>query len=209
MLNKNNYTKLELEEIFAQNFGSPLFPELSNYYIEDGDLQRARKVCELGLEELPNNMDGLHILAKIEILENQSMRAERLLKEAYNNNNVSIEMTELLVKIRDSLKRSTLETQKIVNSLLIIAPDNSFAHQWNQQNNISNNHINNKKNKVSKNNFTFEISHEMTSLTFYKILKEQKYYLQAKLVLEELKKTDKISVNIYKKETKSIYQLTN
>jgi hypothetical protein len=209
MLNKNNYTKLELEEIFAQNFGSPLFPKLSNYYIEDGDLQRARKVCELGLKVLPDNIDGLYILAKIEILENQSSRAERLLKEAYNKNKASIEMTELLVKIRDSLKRSKLETQKIINSLLIIAPDNSFAHQWNQQNNLLNNNINTKKNNIPKNNFTFEISHKMASLTFYKILKKQKYYSQAKLVLETLKKSDKIASNIYNKETKIIRQLSN
>jgi hypothetical protein len=209
MLNKNNYTKLELEEIFAQNFGSPLFPKLSNYYIEDGDLQRARKVCELGLKVLPDNIDGLYILAKIEILENQSIRAERLLKEAYNKNKASIEMTELLVKIRDSLKRSKLETQKIINSLLIIAPDNSFAHQWNQQNNLLNNNINTKKNNIPKNNFTFEISHKMASLTFYKILKKQKYYSQAKLVLETLKKSDKIASNIYNKETKIIRQLSN
>jgi hypothetical protein len=209
MLNKNNYTKLELEEIFAQNFGSPLFPELSNYYIEEGDLQRARKVCELGLKVLPNNMEGLHILAKIEILENQSIRAEHLLKEAHNNNKASIEMTELLVKIRDSLKRSKLETQKIINSLLIVAPDNSFAHHWNQKNNIFNDHTNTKKNNISKNNLTFKISHEMASLTFYKILKKQKYYLQAKLVLEASKKSEKISSNIYNKEIKIIRQLAN
>ena len=209
MPNTNNHTKLELEEIFAQNFGSPLFPKLSNYYIDDGDLERARKVCELGLKVLPDNMDGLHILAKIEILENQSSRAERILKEAHNNNKASIEMTELLVKIRDSLKRSKLETQKIINSLLIVAPDNSFAHQWNQQNNILNDNVNIKNNHVTKNHFTFEINHKMASLTFYKILKKQKYYSQAKLVLESLKKSNKIASNIYNKEIKIIHQLSN
>jgi len=147
-------------------------------------------------------------LAKIEILENQTSKAEGLLKEAHNNNTASIEMIELLVKIRDSLKRSKLETQKIINSLLIVAPDNSFAHQWNQQNNILNDNANTKKNKVSKNNFIFEINHEMASLTFYKILKKQKYYSQAKLVLEAIKKSDKIASNIYNKEIKIIRQLS-
>ena len=209
MPNTSNHTKLELEEIFAQNFGSPLFPKLSNYYIDDGDLERARKVCELGLKVLPNNKDGLHILAKIEILENQSSRAERILKEAHNNNKASIEMTELLIKIRDSLKRSKLETQKIINSLLIMAPDNSFAHQWNQKNNLLNDNVNIKKNNIPKNNLTFEISHKMASLTFYKILKKQKYYSQAKLVLEALKQSNKIASNIYNKEIKIIRQLSN
>ena len=148
-------------------------------------------------------------MAKIEILENQTSKAEGLLKEAHNNNTASIEMIELLVKIRDSLKRSKLETQKIINSLLIVAPDNFFAHQWNQQNNILNDHTNTKKNNISKNNLTFEISHEMASLTFYKILKKQKYYLQAKLVLEASKKSEKISSNIYNKEIKIIRQLAN
>ena len=49
----------------------------------------------------------------------------------------------------------------------------------------------------------------MASLTFYKILKKQKYYLQAKLVLEASKKSEKISLNIYNKEIKIIRQLSN
>ena len=38
-----------LESTFAEDFASPYFPILAEFYLNDGDLSRARKVCEIGL----------------------------------------------------------------------------------------------------------------------------------------------------------------
>ena len=58
-LNNKKY----LENNFAADFGTPLFPVLADLYLKTKDLRRARKVCELGLENDPQNTDGKFILA--------------------------------------------------------------------------------------------------------------------------------------------------
>ena len=59
-----------LEHEFAENFASPYFPILAEIYLQDGDLQRVIKVCEVGLEHDCSNVDGKFILAKAFFLQN-------------------------------------------------------------------------------------------------------------------------------------------
>ena len=47
--------KKSLEDAFAQNFGSPYFPILGDLYMKEGDLRRAKMVCELGLKHSSGN----------------------------------------------------------------------------------------------------------------------------------------------------------
>ena len=42
--------KKMLESAFADDFASPYFPILAELYLKEGDLSRARKVCEIGLD---------------------------------------------------------------------------------------------------------------------------------------------------------------
>ena len=63
MININN--KKELELVFSQDFGSPYFPILADIYMQEGDLARARIVCETGLKHCPENNCGKLILSKI------------------------------------------------------------------------------------------------------------------------------------------------
>ena len=41
----------ELETMFANDFSSPVFPILAEYYLEDNQLDRALKVCKIGLKK--------------------------------------------------------------------------------------------------------------------------------------------------------------
>ena len=41
-----------LETKFAEDFATPLYPILADIYLLEGDLVRARKVCEVGLDEI-------------------------------------------------------------------------------------------------------------------------------------------------------------
>ena len=52
----------ELEHAFAEDFGTPYFPVLADYYLKNKDFNRAQKVCELGLKNAPHNTDGKFIL---------------------------------------------------------------------------------------------------------------------------------------------------
>ena len=47
--------KKNIEEVFAQDFGSPYFPVLADLYLRDGDLRRAKLVCEMGLKHSSND----------------------------------------------------------------------------------------------------------------------------------------------------------
>ena len=55
----------ELEREFANDFGSPYFPILSEIYLRDKDYVRAEKVCKIGLKYDPDNLNGYYILSKI------------------------------------------------------------------------------------------------------------------------------------------------
>ena len=41
--------KKMLESKFADDFASPYYPMLAELYLNEGDVSRARKVCEIGL----------------------------------------------------------------------------------------------------------------------------------------------------------------
>ena len=70
--------QIELELYFADHFDTILFPVLADIYMERNDLNRARKVCEIGLKYHKNNSAGLFILANIEKTEGNLKIAEKI-----------------------------------------------------------------------------------------------------------------------------------
>ena len=58
--------KKMLEKKFADDFASPLFPILAEIYLSEGDIKRAKKVCEVGLDHDSTNTDGKFIIAYCE-----------------------------------------------------------------------------------------------------------------------------------------------
>ena len=55
------FKKIFPEAKFANNFASPIYPILADIYLLEGDLKRAKKVCEIGLDHNPHNIDGKYI----------------------------------------------------------------------------------------------------------------------------------------------------
>tara|TARA_B100001540_G_scaffold316184_1_gene345384 strand:+ start:1513 stop:2127 length:615 start_codon:yes stop_codon:yes gene_type:complete len=201
MNNLNQHNQVELENIFANNFKTPKFLALVQIYFESNDLDRAAKVCEIGLNEHYNNLDARYMLAKIYLLNNQINKSEQFLSKSLNDNLISIKMLRLFIEIRDSLNRSKNETKKIVDILLKNESDNAFANLWLHDYNKL------QKNIISKVESTFKMNKNIISYTFYNVLKTQKYYNQAELVLDMLKTTNKIDIKIYQKESKIISKL--
>ena len=60
--------QIELELYFADHFDTILYPVLADLYFQQGDLRRARKVCEIGLKHHENDSIGLYMLAQIDNL---------------------------------------------------------------------------------------------------------------------------------------------
>jgi len=201
MTSKLEYSKKELEHKFAEDFSNSTFPLLADLYFSEHDFERARQVCEIGLKHQDDNLDAQYILAKIELIEGNSIKSERILKSIYNSDPSFTKAIKLLIEVRDSLNRSKVETKKIIDYLLSNAADDIFAHQWlnNNQDNLNNN----TDTKID----TFRINENIISFTFYEVLKHQKYYQQAISVLNDLKAHKKIESKLYKKEIDGINKL--
>jgi len=205
-MNHLEYNQLELENLFANNFKTPQFILLAQIYFESHDLDRAQTVCTIGLENHPENLDAQYLLAKIFLLKNKIIKSEQLLNTSFKKKIISIKMLKLLIEIRDSNNRSLVETKKIVDYLLTLQSDDAFGNRWIHnytQINKSNSHSITKKAQI------FTISPNIISYTFYNVLKNQKYYEQAAVVLNMLQDENQINSKIYKKESKAISELSN
>ena len=117
----------ELEHHFAEDFGTPLFPILANQYLKAKNFKKARKVCELGLKNAPDNTDGKYVLAKINLYENKVVPGERLLKQVIEENPVHVNALRVLIEVMRSLKRSHKSIQKYLHQLLKILPEDQEA----------------------------------------------------------------------------------
>tara|TARA_B100000427_G_scaffold329129_1_gene344193 strand:- start:939 stop:1655 length:717 start_codon:yes stop_codon:yes gene_type:complete len=112
--------QIELELYFADHFDTILFPVLADIYMERNDLNRARKVCEIGLKYHKNNSAGLFILANIEKTEGNLKIAEKILENVllYSPDHLSaaIELCEIQTVLGRAASR-LLKSWKYVLSL--------------------------------------------------------------------------------------------
>ena len=195
------YNKQALEKKFADDFGSPYFPVLAEFYMNEGDLLRAKQVCKLGLNHDQYNPVGKIILAKIAMVEEKPTIAEKWLKQAINNDAGNFLALRMLIRIEFILKRKHQTIFKYINMILRFLPNDLEANQWLKK--ISSINTNNKKEVVKKDTAKkiikspsiskkYEISNTMATFTMLEVLKKQKSYQQALLVLNflEQKKTD-------------------
>ena len=195
------YNKQDLEKKFADDFGSPYFPVLAEFYMNEGDLLRAKQVCKLGLNHDQHNPVGKIILAKIAMVEEKPTIAEKWLKQAINNDAGNFLALRMLIRIEFILKRKHQTIFKYINMILRFLPNDLEANQWLKK--ISSINTNNKKEVVKKDTSKkiiksssiskkYEISNTMATFTMLEVLKKQKSYQQALLVLYflEQKKTD-------------------
>ena len=107
-----------LETKFAEDFATPIYPILADIYLIEGDLARAKKVCEVGLEHDCTNVDGKYILGKVAIAENKLTLAEKWLKQVVDENPSHFIAFRLLINVKIKLKRSTKTIQGYINHLL-------------------------------------------------------------------------------------------
>tara|TARA_B110000438_G_scaffold298221_1_gene346017 strand:- start:626 stop:1291 length:666 start_codon:yes stop_codon:yes gene_type:complete len=195
MIKINN--KKKLEEQFANDFSSPVYPILANTYLIEGDLKRAKKVCEIGLDHNPYNIDGKYVLAKIALEENKLILVEKLLKEVVDNNPAHFNAMRLLINTEIKLNRSSNTIQNYIMMLLKFLPNDIQCITWLDQilksNSLS-------KKTTSKGNIgkdfknvnpiklepTYKVVTSMATFSMVQILKSQKHYIQALAVLDSL-----------------------
>ena len=124
-MNLNN--QAELEVYFADNFDTVLFPILADMYLQNRDLIRARKVCEIGLGYHPDHVDGRFILAIVELESGNERESEKLLKEVVKSGTDHLQAAFQLAIVQQSLGRAESTLQKSWNKVLDLDPENREA----------------------------------------------------------------------------------
>ncbi len=204
--------KKVLEKAFAENFASPYYPILANVYLQEGDLVRAKKVCEVGLEHDGTNVDGKFILAKIALAENKLTLAEKWLKLVVSENQAHFRALRLLINIEFQLKRSTNTIQGYVLKLLQYLPDDAEGVHWlselgvekevkaetapeksvdKEDESSETNSPPGKPATATQNSETYILEPSMATFTMVQVLKAQKHFNQAILVLNMLESKGK------------------
>ena len=223
MININD--KTALEGVFAEDFGSPYYPILANLYLQEGDLRRAKKVCEVGLKHDSSNVDGKFILAKVAMAENKLTVAEKWLKQVVDENTANFNALRLLISLEIQLGRSPKTIQTYISGLLQFLPNDNECIKWlNELNTLKSAESTNTAivsesppdnslprsapiksfNPVIKEQY--EIVESMATFTMVQVLKSQKHYHQALSVLDVLKSNGRDSDQIAK-EKNDIQQL--
>jgi len=126
----NLKNKAELEKYFADHFDTVLFPVLADIYKTEGDLSRARKVCEIGLEYHPNNVDGSFVLAEVNQLAGDLVAAEKHLKNVIAIEPFHYRAALNLAKIQIKLKRAPDSTAKLWRKIAKINPTHPDAKMF-------------------------------------------------------------------------------
>ena len=93
-----------LESYFAEHMDSLAYPLLAELYFDAGELDRARRVCEIGLQHHPEHVPGLFLTARLLIREGQLNEAGEWLERTLAQDPYHVEAAELLVGIRERLK---------------------------------------------------------------------------------------------------------
>ena len=198
--------KIALEGVFAEDFNSPYYPILANLYLQDGDLRRAKKVCEIGLDHDASNSDGKFILAKVALAENKMAVAEKWLKRVIVDNPAHFNALRMLIKLEIQLNRSPNTIQNYISLLLQYLPYDGECVQWlNEINTPQPDSISYEEVSVSTNpteekieestsihnpepidEKTYKVVESMATFTMVQVLKSQQHFHQAIAVLNML-----------------------
>ena len=196
--------KKSLENIFAQNFGSPYFPVLADLYLQEGDFSRAKMVCELGLKHDAGNDFGKFILAKVALAEEKPAVAEKWLKQVVKDNPSNFNAMRILIRLEFVLKRSPKTIKKYIQHILQYLPNDVECQNWlmaipNATHKASerkkemellksNDQVSNETPVVAKStdDINYKVEESMATFTMLQVLKTQKHYQQALAVLKLL-----------------------
>ena len=191
----------ELEKVFADDFGSPIFPMLADYYYNENQLERAKKVCNIGLKNSPDNILGDFILGKIFLKEEKIIEAEKKLKRVVSQSK-NIKALLILIDVLINLKRSKSTIKKYIFMLDRLVPGHNQVKSYKKKYLSKKSHKNVKKNKIiSKNNLRVTIDAKLATQTMYNLLLKQKKYNHALEVLNIMSSNKKNAQFVVKNKT--------
>ena len=191
---------IELELYFANHFGTVLFPVLAEIYQSKGEYDRAKRVCEIGLEHHPDSIDGQFILSQAEMGIGNLIAAEKWMKKVLKKYPDHRSAATTLPMVQEQLDRSSATLKASFNRALDVDPQNQFAKDYlskkptknvKKKSDIPQVTNQDKSKKSLAKNINLEgvtISPRLATFTLVNVLKGQGLYHQALDVLEILSK---------------------
>ena len=202
------FSKKELEHIFANDFQSPVFPILAQKYFSLKEYKKAEKVCEIGLAHDKNNLIGKYILAKTHLINNQSLKAEKLLKGIIDMDQNNFNALLTLIEVQKTLKRSNNSLKKLINRAHNILPKNKTIKRLYRSINVKTKQKKRiKKESIRNINNNINIDHKMATKTMYLLMLQQSKYNIAQKILEIMIENKK-NIKFAQIEFKKIKQLS-
>lgn len=193
-----NLTELEL--YFANHFDTVLFSVLAEIYQSKGEYDRAKRVCEIGLEHHPNCSDGHYILSQAEMGMGNLAAAEKWMKKVLNQYPDHKSAATALPMVQEQLKRSPTTLKSSWKRAQSVDPNNQFAKDYllarpkkkaKKKSNVSDFPVKNQSTPPVPKNISLEsisISPRLATFTLVNVLKQQGLYHQALVVLDILDK---------------------
>ena len=200
--------QIQLELYFADHFDTILYSVLADIYLNQEDLKRARRVCEIGLRHHGNDPAGLFVLAQVEKFEGNLKETEGLLEKVLLYNEDHLAAAELLCEIQTVLGRAQSKLLRSWQHVSKLDPDNQIAEDFIKKvkggklkksleplkTNYDNKSQVSKKNKnktsqktvIEKSTNPLNVSTRLATFTLVAVLKNQGLFEQALDVLEIL-----------------------
>ena len=127
-MNLTNLTELEL--YFADHFNTVLFPVLAEIYQNKAEYDRAKRVCEIGLEHHPNSIDGQFILSQAELGLGNLSGAEKWMKKVLTQIPDHKNAATSLPMVQEQLDRSPTTLKTSWKRAQEVDPGNQFAKDF-------------------------------------------------------------------------------
>ena len=212
-----------LESTFADDFASPYYPILAELYLQEGDLSRARRVCEIGLDHDFTNIDGKFVFAKVAMAEEKFTVAEKWLKKVVDENPAHFNALRMLIRLEFQLSRSQKTIRNYINRILQFLPEDPECMEWlkniqaletvesppppeltetKPENNVP---IQNSESHTEK---KYKIEKAMATLTMAQVLESQRHYHEALAVLDVLESNGHDSSQIAQKKEKILQHIS-
>jgi tetratricopeptide (TPR) repeat protein len=123
-----NLTELEL--YFANHFDTVLFPVLAEIYQTKAEYDRAKRVCEIGLEHHPKSIDGQFVLSQAELGLGNLSGAEKWMKKVLTQIPNHISAATSLPMIQEQLDRSPAILKASFKRAQSVDSNNEFAKDY-------------------------------------------------------------------------------
>tara|TARA_Y100000766_G_scaffold259357_1_gene248275 strand:+ start:114 stop:752 length:639 start_codon:yes stop_codon:yes gene_type:complete len=184
----------KLEKFFSSRNGSAIFPVLANLYYDQKLYKYAMKVCELGLTEDPNNLEGKYIFAKSLLIQGKVYEAEKVLCDILKKCPYHLYSNLLLIQVLEELNRDRKIIKKYISAAYLMYHHHPLINQY-YNNYFKGNKKKSKKNSVTTKNSVskpnnsvdkFVYNSKLATVTMYKLLYTQKKYDHALAVLNVL-----------------------